>query len=72
MGIELIDEEAEGLRAMLKRTVEGRFPFNDENRTLHGILAKLDPQPAARPAPPLLPANQSVVLGSRKRAPRSR
>jgi hypothetical protein len=43
MGIELIDEEAEGLRAMLKRTVEGRFPFNDENRMLRGILAKLDP-----------------------------
>lgn len=37
---------------MLMRTVERRFPFNDENRMLRGILAKLDPQPAAKPAPP--------------------
>jgi hypothetical protein len=72
MGIELIDEEAEGLRAMLKRTVEGCFPFNDENRMLRGILAKLDPQPTARPAPPPLPVNRSVMLESRKRARRSR
>ena len=72
MGIELIDQEAEGLRALLKRTVEGRFPFSDENRMLRGILAKLDPQPAAKPAPPPLPASRSVVLESRRRARRSR
>src|ERR1700736_6736669 len=56
LGIELIDQEAEGLRALLKRTVEGRFPFSDENRMLRGILAKLDPQPAAKPVPPPLAA----------------
>jgi hypothetical protein len=60
------------LRALLKRTVEGRFPVSDENRMLCGILAKLDPQPAAKPALPPLPASWSVVLESRKRARRSR
>ncbi len=71
MGIDLIDEKAGGLQAVLKRTVDRRFTFNNENRMLHGIHAKLDPQPAARPSPPLLPANQSVALESRKRAPQS-
>ena len=66
MGIELIDEEAEGLRAMLKRTAEGRFPFNDANRMLRGIPAKLDLQQTAKPAPPLLRANQSVGPGKPK------
>jgi hypothetical protein len=72
MGIELINEKAEGLRAMQKGIVEGCVPFSDENRMHRRILANLDPQPAARPAPPLLPAHQSVVLEGRKPAPRSR
>jgi hypothetical protein len=72
MRIELIDEEAEGLRPLLKRTVEGHFPFSDENRMFRGILPKLDPQPAAKPALPPLPASRSVVLENRRRARRSR
>lgn len=59
MGIELID-------------VEGCLPFGDENWMLRDILAKLDPQPAPKAAPPPLLVSRSVALESRKRARRGR
>jgi len=51
--LDLSDEEAATLVALLTRTIDGdRYLLSPRIRTLKAILAKLRPEPAREPAPP--------------------
>ena len=51
--LDLSDEEAAALVALLSRTIDGdRYPFSERTRTLKAILAKLRPEPVREPLPP--------------------
>jgi hypothetical protein len=52
--LDLTDEEAAALATLLTRAIDGdRYPFSPRIRTLRAILAKLRPEPARGPLPPL-------------------
>jgi hypothetical protein len=54
MTLDLTDDEAAALTQELHDIVENdRYPFSPRIRTLRGILAKLSPEPARKPLPPL-------------------
>ena len=54
MHLELSDEETAALARELHDIVENdRNPFSPRIRTLRAILAKLRPEPAREPSPPL-------------------
>jgi hypothetical protein len=52
--LDLSDDEAAALIQELHDIVENdRYPFSPRIRTLRAILAKLRPEPARKPLPPL-------------------
>jgi hypothetical protein len=52
--LDLSDDEAAALTQELHEIVENdRYPFSPRIRTLRAILAKLRPEPARKPLPPL-------------------
>jgi hypothetical protein len=52
--LELSDEEADALAQELHDIVENdRYPYSPRIRTPRAILAKLRPEPARKPLPPL-------------------
>jgi hypothetical protein len=54
MHLDLTDEETAALTQELHETVErDRYPFSPRIRMLRAILAKLNPEPARKPLPPL-------------------
>ena len=54
MMLDLTEEETVALARLLRRTIDDdRYPFSPRNRTLRAILAKLRPEPARKPLPPL-------------------
>jgi len=51
--LDLSDEEAAALVALLTRTItDDRYPLSPRVRTLKAILAKLRPEPVREPLPP--------------------
>ena len=51
--LDLSDDEAAALVALLTRTIDGdRYPLSPRIRTLRAILAKLRPEPVHEPLPP--------------------
>jgi hypothetical protein len=54
MHLDLSDEEAAALARELHDIIErDRYPFSPRIQTLRAILAKLRPEPARKPLPPL-------------------
>ena len=54
MHLDLTDDEAAALTQELHEIVENdRYPFSPGISTLSGILAKLRPEPARKPLPPV-------------------
>ena len=52
--LDLTDDEAAALTQELHEIVENdRYPFSPRIQTLRAILAKLRPEPARKPLPPL-------------------
>jgi hypothetical protein len=53
MNLDLSDDEAAALVALLTRTVaDDRYPLSPRVRTLKAILAKIRPEPVREPLPP--------------------
>ena len=53
MILELNDEETAALSRLLSQTVASdRYPFSPRVQALHGILAKIRPEPVREPLPP--------------------
>jgi hypothetical protein len=54
MNLELTDEQAEALIRELSQIIDNdRYPFSPRIRTLKEIRAKIRPEPAREPPPPL-------------------
>jgi hypothetical protein len=54
MTIDLTDEETVALTRLLSQTIDAnRYPLSPRIRTLKAILAKILPEPAREPLPPL-------------------
>jgi hypothetical protein len=54
MSLELTDEQTEALIRALSQIIENdRYPFSARIRTLKEIRAKIRPEPAREPWPPL-------------------
>jgi hypothetical protein len=54
MNLDLDDGETASLARLLSDTIDGdRYPFSPRIRTLKAILAKMRPEPAREPVPPL-------------------
>jgi hypothetical protein len=53
--LELTEDEKLALVALLTRSIaDDRYPLSPRVPTLRGILAKLRPEPAREPLPPLM------------------
>jgi hypothetical protein len=64
----LTDDEAAALTRELHDIVEhDRYPFSPRIRTLRGILAKLRPEPAREPLPPLRHYEPPRATAARRR-----
>ena len=51
---DLTEEETEALARLLSRTIDDdRYPLSPRIQLLKGILAKIQPEPAREPLPPL-------------------
>jgi hypothetical protein len=54
MPLDLTEEETDALARLLSRTIdEDRYPLSPRVQLLKGILAKIRPEPAREPLPPL-------------------
>jgi hypothetical protein len=54
MNLDLTDEETTALARLLRDAIDGdRFPLSPRIQTLKAILAKIRPEPAHEPLPPL-------------------
>jgi hypothetical protein len=54
MNLDLTDDETAGLARLLSDTIDAdRYPLSPRIRTLKTILAKIRPEPAREPLPPL-------------------
>jgi hypothetical protein len=54
MNLDLTDEEAAALAALLRRKIaDDRYPLSPRIRVLLAILDRIDPPPAREPSPPL-------------------
>jgi hypothetical protein len=54
MTLDLTEEETAALARLLSRTIdEDRYPLSPRIRLLKGILAKIRPEPAREPLPPV-------------------
>jgi hypothetical protein len=52
--LDLTDEETAVLARLLGNTIDGdRYPLSSRVQLLRGILAKIRPEPAREPLPPL-------------------
>ena len=66
--LDLSDDEAAALVALLTRTIDGdRYPLSPRVRTLRAILAKLRPEPAREPLPPPKVYEPPGSTGARRR-----
>jgi hypothetical protein len=66
--LDLTDDEAAALTQELHDIVENdRYPFSHRIRTLRGILAKLRPEPARKPLPPLKVCAPPRATATRRR-----
>jgi hypothetical protein len=71
--LDLSDEEAAALVALLTRTIDGdRYPLSPRIRTLKAILGRLRPQPVREPLPPpKVYAPQRATAARRRRGGQS-
>jgi hypothetical protein len=54
MILDLTDEETDALARLLRRTIDDdRYPLSPRVQTLKTILAKIQPEPAREPLPPV-------------------
>jgi hypothetical protein len=54
MTLDLTEEETDALARLLSRTIDDdRYPLSPRIQVLKGILAKIRPEPARAPLPPL-------------------
>ena len=52
--LNLTDEETDALARLLSRTIDDdRYPLSPRVQTLKAVLAKIRPEPAREPLPPL-------------------
>ena len=67
MPLDLTEEETDALTRLLSRTIdEDRYPLSPRIQTLKGILAKIRPEPARTPLPPLR-RHEPPRVGRRRR-----
>jgi hypothetical protein len=68
MTIELTDEETVALLSEMDRIIDSdRFPFSPRIRMLKEIGAKIRPEPAREPLPPLKSYDPPRATASRRR-----
>ena len=68
--LDLSDDEAAALTQELHDIVENdRYPFSHRIQTLRAILAKLRPEPARKPLPPLKVYAPPRAIAARRRSP---
>jgi hypothetical protein len=66
--LELSDEEAAALiKELADITGNDRYPFSPRIQTLRAILAKLRPEPAREPSPPLKHYAPPRAIAARRR-----
>jgi len=67
MVLDLSEEETDALARLLRRTIEDdRYPLSPRIQILKGSLAKIRPEPARKPLPPLKHYEAPRVGGRRR------
>src|SRR5947209_1963361 len=70
MMLDLTEEETDALARLLSRTIDDdRYPLSPRIHTLNTVLAKIRPEPAREPLPPLKIGNRDRRLSENPQLP---
>ena len=68
MTLDLTDEETDALASLLRRTIDDDpYPLSPRIQNLKAILAKVRPEPAPEPLPPLRQFDPPRATSARRR-----